>query len=342
MNYWWRLLLALVLTAFATQNSVRYETLSHFSPSPWAADVRLQNKPQFSALDAGSASGAWVLVAADQQAHRGLSWAFPVPPGAQAVWIQARVDIADVTQGPKHWERASVALRQINAQKKPKERSLFNETGTLTWEVDAVHGLLPDAVSVQLLVRLLRASGSITVHDLQLRFVTERSGMAWVVGGLWLLWVWGLVGLAVAWLRGARSRWMPVLGAALVLAAVTLPGAERDALAQWLIAELDFSPDWVLHPMVNVCVHGSIFGLAAVLLALNRPDWPLPRCLAELALLAACSEVVQKLVPGRSAEWFDLQVDLIGVALGLLLVWAWRDGVRPWLRRRQQGAPYQS
>jgi VanZ family protein len=73
-----------------------------------------------------------------------------------------------------------------------------------------------------------------------------------------------------------------------------------------------------------------------VLLALNRPDWPLPRCLAELALLAACSEVVQKLVPGRSSEWFDLQVDLIGVALGLLLVWAWRDGYRPWLRRRQQ------
>jgi hypothetical protein len=152
---------------------------------------------------------------------------------------------------------------------------------------------------------------------------------------LWLLWAWGLAGLGLAWLRGARSRWMPVWGVALVLAAVTLPGAGRDALAQWLISGPGLPRDMVLDPLVNVFVHGFMFGLAAVLLALNRPDWPLPRCLAELALLAACSEVVQKLVPGRSAEWFDLQVDLIGVALGLLLVWAWRDTYRPWLRRRQ-------
>lgn len=332
MNHWLRLLLALVLTLFFTQNGVRYETLSHFSPSPWAAGVRLQNQPTLLALP----SGAWRLEAADQQAHRGVGWTFPVPPGAQAVWIQARVDMADVTQGPKYWERASVALRQMDAQKKPKERSLLNEIGTQAWEVDAVHELLPDAVSVQLLVRLLRASGSMTVHDVQLRFVAERSGVAGVVWGLWPLWIWGLVGLGLAWVRGAQNPGRLLLGAGVVLAAVTLPGAGRDALAQWLISGPGLPKDMVLNPLVNVYVHGLMFGLAAVLLALNRPDWSRWRCLAELALLAACSEVVQKLVPGRSAEWFDIRVDLTGMALGLLLVWAWRDGVRRWLRRRRR------
>lgn len=330
MNHWFRLLLALVLTLLVTQHGVRYETLSQFSPTPWTADVRLHSQPSVSALN--SAPDAWRLAAADQKAHRGLSWLFPVPPGAQAVRVQARMDIADVIQGEKSWERASVALRQVTAQNKPRERSVFGETGTLTRQVDEVHLLLPGAESVQLLVRLLRASGRMEVHGLQLSFVAERSGMAWGIVGVWLVWVWAFAGLGWAWLHGVQNRWLPVVGAALVLSAVTLPGAGRDALAQWLVAGPGLAPALVFHPMVNVVVHGLMFGLAAVLLALNRPDWSLPRCLAELALLAACSEVVQKLVPGRSAEWFDLGVDLVGMVLGLLLVWAWRGGWRPGLR----------
>lgn len=330
MNHWFRLLLAWVLTLLVTQHGVRYETLSRFSPSPWAADVRLHSQPSVSALN--SAPDAWRLAAADQKAHRGLSWLFPVPPGAQAVRVQARMDIADVIQGEKSWERASVALRQVTAQNKPRERSVFGETGTLTRQVDEVHLLLPGAESVQLLVRLLRASGRMEVHGLQLSFVAERSGMAWGIVGVWLVWVWAFAGLGWAWLHGVQNRWLPVVGAALVLSAVTLPGAGRDALAQWLVAGPGLAPALVFHPMVNVVVHGLMFGLAAVLLALNRPDWSLPRCLAELALLAACSEVVQKLVPGRSAEWFDLGVDLVGMVLGLLLVWAWRGGWRSGLR----------
>ena len=330
MNHWFRLLLALVLTLLVTQHGVRYETLSRFSPSPWAADVRLHSQPSVSALN--SAPDAWRLAVADQKAHRGLSWVFAVPPGAQAVRVQARMDIADVIQGEKSWERASVALRQVTAQNKPRERSVFGETGTLTRQVDEVHPLLPGAESVQLLVRLLRASGRMEVHGLQLSFVAERSGMAWGIVGVWLVWVWAFAGLGWAWLHGVQNRWLPVVGEALVLSAVTLPGAGRDALAQWLVAGPGLAPALVFHPMVNVVVHGLMFGLAAVLLALNRPDWSLPRCLAELALLAACSEEGQKLVPGRSAEWFDLGVDLVGMVLGLWLVWAWRGGWRSGLR----------
>ena len=333
MKHGFRLLLAVMLTLWLTQHGVRFETLSHFSPSPWADGVRLYSQPAVSVLPA--APGAWRLAASDQKAHRGLSWQFAVPPGAQAVRVQARVEIADVIPGERYWERASVALRQVQATGKPRERSVFGETGTLTRQVDEVHPLLPEAESVQLLVRLLRASGSMEVHDLQLSFVAERPGMGWVVGGLWLVWVWGFASLGWAWLRGARNRWLPVVGAALVLSAVILPGAGRDALAQWLVSGLGLAPALVFHPMVNVVVHGLMFGLAAVLLALNRPDWSLPRGLAELGGLAVCSEVVQRLVPGRSAEGFDLGVDLVGVALGLWLVWAWRGGCRPWLRRRR-------
>ena len=330
MKHGLRLLLAVMLTLLVTQHGVRFETLSHFSPSPWADDVRLHSQPTVSVLPA--APGAWRLEAADHKAHRGMSRLFRVPPGAQAVRVQAQVEIVDVVPGERHWERASVALRQIPATGKPRERSVFGETGTLTQPVDEVHPLLPGAESVQLLVRLLRASGVMEVHDLQLSFVAERPGMGWVVAGVWLVWVWGFASLGWAWLRGARHRWLPVLGAALVLSAVTLPGAGRDALGQWLVDGPGFSHALVFHPMVNVLVHGLMFALAAALLAMNRPDWSLPRCLTELAGLAACSEMVQKLVPGRSAEWFDLGVDLTGMALGLLLVWAGRGGWRSGLR----------
>ena len=324
-----RVVLVLLLTLLLTQHGVRFETLSQFKPATTDAHMRLQSKPQYTV----QLSGALLLESADQKAHRGLIWTYAVPPGAQAVRVQGRVEIRHVTQGEKHWERASIGLRQIDAQKKSRERSVFGDTGTLTEVLDEVHQLNPDTTSVQLLVRLLRASGSMRVQDLSLSFVAERPSVQWTLTGLWLVWAWALVGLVWTWMRGARHPWQLVVGAVLVLSAVTLPGAGRDALAHWLIAGLGLPASQVLSPQVNVYVHGLMFWLAAVLLGLNRPDWPLWRCAGELAVLAACSEVVQMLVPGRSAEWFDLRVDLSGIALGLLMVAVWRYGVQ----RRDNG-----
>ncbi|MEY4979219.1 MAG: hypothetical protein RLZZ352_1489 [Pseudomonadota bacterium] len=315
-----RLLLVVVLTLLLTQHDVRFETLSHFKPATTDAHMRLQSKPQYTV----QLSGALLLESADQKAHRGLIWTYPVPPEAQAVRVQGRVEIRHVTQGEKHWERASVALRQIDAQKKPRERSVFGETGTRSETLDEVQQLNPDTTSVQLLVRLLRASGSMRVQDLSLSFVAERPSVQWAIKGLWLVWTWALASLVWAWLRGARQPWSLVTGAVLVLSAVTLPGAWRDALAQWLITGLGLPASQVLSPQVDVYVHSLMFWLLAVLLGLNRPDWPLWRCAGELVALAACTEVVQLLVPGRSAEWFDWGVDTACLTLGLLMVAVWR------------------
>lgn len=61
-------------------------------------------------------------------------------------------------------------------------------------------------------------------------------------------------------------------------------------------------------------VHLVLFLLLGALAPAHRATLPL------LAAYAAATEVVQAFVPGRSADWLDLAVDLLGLALGAWLV----------------------
>ena len=72
--------------------------------------------------------------------------------------------------------------------------------------------------------------------------------------------------------------------------------------------------------------HTAAFAALAVCAVLGwRHAHPARRLLVLLALLAfgGAIELLQRHVPGRSAEWADLLADAIGIAAGGLLAWGW-------------------
>ncbi|HMO47980.1 MAG TPA: VanZ family protein [Rubrivivax sp.] len=86
--------------------------------------------------------------------------------------------------------------------------------------------------------------------------------------------------------------------------------------------------------------HLSAFGALAVCVMFGWRDAPVAQRAMLLALLAfgGAIELLQRYVPGRSAEWADLLADGIGIVAGALLALL----ARWWLRRRrgtQQSPP---
>jgi hypothetical protein len=67
--------------------------------------------------------------------------------------------------------------------------------------------------------------------------------------------------------------------------------------------------------------HLLSFGLLAVLALAAR--WPLPRWAVVLVLVAygAATEMAQRMLPPRTAEWNDWFQDAAGVAVGAVLCW---------------------
>lgn len=70
--------------------------------------------------------------------------------------------------------------------------------------------------------------------------------------------------------------------------------------------------------------HLAAFLVLAVCAARAYPAQPPQRVFVALLGFGALIELVQTLVPGRSAEWGDLLADAAGAALALLLLHAWR------------------
>ena len=309
------MLLAIVATLGLSLPGVRYASLAEVVPSLADETVRRVGNPAVDGLP-----GGFLLSAVDDRQHRGLIWTLPLVPGALAVRVQGEVVLDSVGEGVKRWERANVAVRQIDAQKKAVERSVFAGSGSFAQHVDAVVPVQPDVVQVQLMARLLKVSGAMTVSDLRLGWLVERPWVPVAMLVLWVLWLLAFGDLIVRWLLGARYRLALILVFGLVLAAILMPGSWRDALETWVAGLLPVQPGGLGGLGLSDFVHFGMFLLLGLALALARPDVSPGWLLVDLVLLAAATEVVQLLVLERQAGWSDFAVDSLGAALGVLVI----------------------
>ncbi|MCX6890173.1 MAG: VanZ family protein [Verrucomicrobiota bacterium] len=115
-------------------------------------------------------------------------------------------------------------------------------------------------------------------------------------------------------------------------------------IVRWLFPHVS---DEAIHATVVVirkCAHLTEYAVLALLLwrALRKPgkgdacpwEWPVARLALTLtALYAAADEFHQLFVPTREGSVWDVAIDTVGGALGLLGLWA----VVCWWRRRGRG-----
>ncbi len=107
----------------------------------------------------------------------------------------------------------------------------------------------------------------------------------------------------------SRRRWQVVFAACsiglLVLALAPMELKEERTFAH---------SDKVAHVVAFACL-----GFAA------RRGWPsrLPAIMAGLLAYGAAIEILQSLMPLRSASLADLAADVVGILAGAMLAWAW-------------------
>lgn len=321
----WCLMLAAVLATLALGvPALRYQVLAVHAPGLADAGLRKLGNVTVDAV-----SGGFLLSAPGDGKSRGLVWPLPLPEGSQAVRVEALVTLAAVGEGDQPWHRAMLSVRLIDGAGKGHERAALMRGGSGVFAVDKLILLPPGSVGLEAMARLLRVGGALTVSDLRVSLLAERAWVPAAVTVLWAVWLLAFAALLVHWLRTARQRWLLALVFVGVLAAVAMPGAWRDALQGWVIEWLGaWAPPTGQGGLADY-VHFAMFAGLGAALALARPDLRGVWLMAELALLAVASEVIQTLVPGREGGWLDIALDTSGALLGVLAVrlW-WRFGTR--------------
>jgi hypothetical protein len=199
---------------------------------------------------------------------------------------------------------------------------------------------LPDpSQPLRLVLSLPSSAQSLVVHRLEIDGLADRPWieiLRWCLLAGWLILIL-TVGERLTRPMDAASR-TRLWSALAVLVAGLLAPPEMIATIRTLIAEI-IGP-WSLDSdgvEPNVLGHFVLFGLLAMVAFQGRADLGLLRMGGLLIGLAVATELMQRLVDGRQAEWQDLLVDVAGIGVGIsLLHLAWRFR---WIRQPAGGAP---
>ena len=137
-------------------------------------------------------------------------------------------------------------------------------------------------------------------------------------------WAWALI-WQQAWQPRAKAVKLArvvalLLCAALIVLAVALPNTDL----AWLRADyrwLGQPLNWIegLWPTVSV-VHILLFALLGITAGLALPGWSLGRLLLMQVAFVTATELLQFWAPGRTPRLSDVAVDMLGAALGLMVV----------------------
>jgi len=118
-----------------------------------------------------------------------------------------------------------------------------------------------------------------------------------------------------------KHRWVQVLaiiGLVLMLIGIFIGGRQAGAGSL-------FNAPW------DKVVHLSTYALMAMLIGLSFRRMPLPIVLLLTVCIAACDEVAQLYIPGRSADIGDYAADALGCLLAILPDY-WIKNKLGWIR----------
>lgn len=170
---------------------------------------------------------------------------------------------------------------------------------------------------------LTPSSGTLVLHRLTVDGLATR---LWVEAARWILlacWIGSI--LAILW---HLSRPMPrplqlslwLVASALFIGLLASP-EQLATLKDLLAALLPTDTEAAASLDVNLLGHFALFAALALVLFLGRADLGWLRLALVLAAMASATELMQLLVDGRQADPFDVLVDLVGAATGMLAGW---------------------
>ncbi len=170
----------------------------------------------------------------------------------------------------------------------------------------------PEATHLRVLAVVFQANGNPWVEDLSLRYLSDNRAYAWILNSLFCFWGIALLYVGFAWSGASHRR--AVLTVSLVLLVLLGVLAPQHSLFELVehIKDIGIPLDLSWKGWGHVILFSL---LTALILPCNGRGWR-SLYMVGILLLAALTESVQHLVPGRKPSLEDFLLDALGVVLG--------------------------
>ncbi len=239
-----------------------------------------------------------------------------------------------IGEGAKEWHEGRLSLVfydekgkrvSINAIPLPRHHRDWREYRK-TFEVPS------HVASVRVNVNLSKVAGTVQIKEIHLVPVTQKAEaqfikllglLAWVVMMIWLM-------SSYARHFWHRSKVGVLLVAALMVGAIVSGDVKLQLMNQ--LPELVYSITPALTLDKDVFAHFLFFFIAALIMVGGSRHKAWWQVVIDLVLLGLFIECAQVFVDGRTADFMDLWVDVVGIVVGGIVAWFWLL-VRSFIRR---------
>jgi hypothetical protein len=267
--------------------------------------------------------------------------------------LSGKLKSEEIRPGSRFWQRGRLVLVSFDSNQRmlPVPHLVADLAGTQPWETyQAVFRVPAEVRMLKVSVQLIGATGVLVAKNLSLRAVVERSTYPLCRQLGLLIWLLGLIWIALPWLFRLRydgPHLLMMLAIIGIFAGTLMPAPLKFAIeteigtvfSELTEAAVDHSGEsWAGSPATSAVGHVLFFLLLAVAARWAAPQQPRRGLLLGLLGLALVSEVLQFFVEGRQPRLHDFYLDSLSVLAGLVAFELVQHG-RQWWRRRRAGMP---
>lgn len=294
--------------------------------------------PEFATLASTSSAAPWQrlgngriepvpngvrLVNSDPESGVGIDQVISRPPAADALRVTATVTLEDVVAGPERWQQPRILVQSLSPAYRPylhgPHQLIAAEGDFGPRRLTAVFPVSRDHDTARLMIRLPRATGAMTVTDLEVEAMHKPAVRVWLRHILISLWLAvGTAMAAVLWWQSHNRVAAAFLLAALAAMGlvVAFPDTLREPLHQLVNTVAGDQRVMLLKPVAHLLG----FGILAMVSRLALSTWPLT-LLVPGWLAAACLLELAEYRYGHfdAGDVVDMGFNASGALLGLAL-----------------------
>lgn len=259
--------------------------------------------------------------------------------------LTGEVKTSGVIPGKKPWYRPRLVLSRYDEDGKwlSLPHTVFMLDGTNDWQTyEGVFRLVDGVARTEVVVQMMNATGEMWLRNLSLKKVAPSG--SYRLAGILLMIAWGVGVLFLfrPYVAGRQSLWQKFMLSTVVLLIIVGTQLPASCKVRWQggLRQAVVAEEVLVNNLVVSTVHGInggdkiyifgrleigkvghalFFGILFALMLGALPSQPLLSMVADGAIFAAATEIMQNFAVGRSALFQDFLIDFSGCLIAWLI-----------------------